>query len=106
MALAPRVLYGTQTANSLAWGLTPFEDQQLAGIIMWVRAGTIYAGTVPRAGDDLDSQAGMGTRRSDVACAYLKRDGWSWAPRSEISTVIPPPSLFAFAGVRQHRPSV
>jgi len=44
MALAPRVLYGAQTATSAAWGLTPLEDQQLAGIIMWVPAGTIYAG--------------------------------------------------------------
>ncbi|RZN36206.1 cytochrome c oxidase assembly protein [Bradyrhizobium sp. Leo121] len=44
MALAPRVLYQQQTAASAAWGLTPLEDQQLAGIIMWVPAGTIYAG--------------------------------------------------------------
>ena len=27
----------------MAWGLTPLEDQQLAGMIMWVPAGTIYA---------------------------------------------------------------
>jgi cytochrome c oxidase assembly factor CtaG len=44
MALAPRVLYQAQTATVSAWGLTPLEDQQLAGIIMWVPAGTIYAG--------------------------------------------------------------
>ncbi|MBO4220940.1 cytochrome c oxidase assembly protein [Bradyrhizobium neotropicale] len=44
MALAPRVLYQQQTTASAAWGLTPLEDQQLAGIIMWVPAGTIYAG--------------------------------------------------------------
>lgn len=44
MALAPRVLYGAQTATAANWGLTPLEDQQLAGIIMWVPAGTIYAG--------------------------------------------------------------
>jgi cytochrome c oxidase assembly factor CtaG len=44
MALAPRVLYHAQTATSAAWGLTPLEDQQLAGLIMWVPAGTIYAG--------------------------------------------------------------
>jgi len=45
MALAPRVLYVAQTATAAAWGLTPLEDQQLAGLIMWVPAGTIYAGT-------------------------------------------------------------
>jgi cytochrome c oxidase assembly factor CtaG len=44
MALAPRVLYGAQTAAAADWGLTPLEDQQLAGLIMWVPAGTIYAG--------------------------------------------------------------
>jgi cytochrome c oxidase assembly factor CtaG len=44
MALAPRVLYGAQTATAAGWGLTPLEDQQLAGLIMWVPAGTIYAG--------------------------------------------------------------
>lgn len=44
MALAPRVLYAAQTAAAAEWGLTPLEDQQLAGIIMWVPAGTIYAG--------------------------------------------------------------
>jgi cytochrome c oxidase assembly factor CtaG len=44
MALAPHVLYEAQTATATAWGLTPLEDQQLAGIIMWVPAGTIYAG--------------------------------------------------------------
>jgi putative membrane protein len=44
MALAPRVLYVAQTATASEWGLTPLEDQQLAGIVMWVPAGTIYAG--------------------------------------------------------------
>jgi cytochrome c oxidase assembly factor CtaG len=44
MALAPRVLYQQQTAAAASWGLTPLEDQQLAGIVMWVPAGTIYAG--------------------------------------------------------------
>jgi putative membrane protein len=44
MALAPHVLYRVQTAGAPAWGLTPLEDQQLAGLVMWVPAGTIYAG--------------------------------------------------------------
>lgn len=44
IALAPRVLYGAQTLQAPAWGLTPLEDQQLAGIVMWVPAGTVYAG--------------------------------------------------------------
>jgi putative membrane protein len=44
MSLAPRVLYVAQTAAASDWGLTPLEDQQLAGLIMWVPAGTVYAG--------------------------------------------------------------
>ncbi|MDB5484990.1 MAG: hypothetical protein JWR29_894 [Tardiphaga sp.] len=44
MALAPRVLYTAQTQAARSWGLTPLEDQQLAGIVMWIPAGTIYAG--------------------------------------------------------------
>jgi putative membrane protein len=44
MALAPRVLYTVQTQHALDWHLTPLEDQQLAGLIMWVPAGTVYAG--------------------------------------------------------------
>jgi putative membrane protein len=44
LVFAPRVLYGAQTALAPEWGLTPLEDQQLAGLIMWVPAGTIYAG--------------------------------------------------------------
>jgi putative membrane protein len=32
-------LYGSSTE---AWGLTPVEDQQLAGLIMWVPAGLAY----------------------------------------------------------------
>jgi cytochrome c oxidase assembly factor CtaG len=44
MTLAPRVLYVAQTRTAAEWGLTPLEDQQLAGIVMWIPAGTIYAG--------------------------------------------------------------
>jgi cytochrome c oxidase assembly factor CtaG len=43
MAVAPRVIYGVQTAHAAAWGLSPLEDQQLAGLVMWIPAGTIYA---------------------------------------------------------------
>ena len=44
VALAPRVLYAEQTLHSADWGLTRLEDQQLAGVVMWVPAGTVYAG--------------------------------------------------------------
>ena len=44
IALAPHVLYRVQTAHALDRGLTALEDQQLAGLVMWIPAGTIYAG--------------------------------------------------------------
>jgi len=37
-----RVWYPAQAAGVAAWGLTPLEDQQLAGLIMWVPAGLLY----------------------------------------------------------------
>jgi putative membrane protein len=43
IALSPQLLYRAQTAFAPEFGLTPMEDQQLAGLVMWVPAGTIYA---------------------------------------------------------------
>jgi putative membrane protein len=43
IALSPRLLYVVQTKDAPAFGLTPLEDQQLGGLIMWVPAGTLYA---------------------------------------------------------------
>jgi len=44
LAFAPNVLFVAQTRYAGEWGMTPLEDQQLAGIIMWVPGGLIYAG--------------------------------------------------------------
>ena len=43
IALSPRLLYVLQTRDAPAFGLTPMEDQQLGGLIMWVPMGTLYA---------------------------------------------------------------
>jgi putative membrane protein len=43
IALARREIYPLQTATSGDWGLTALQDQQLAGLIMWVPAGVVYA---------------------------------------------------------------
>src|SRR5215212_4178441 len=37
-----RVLYPAYSKTSASWGLTPLEDQQLGGLIMWVPAGLVY----------------------------------------------------------------
>jgi len=39
-ALVP--LYAPHFLTTAAWGLTPLEDQQLAGVIMWAPASLIY----------------------------------------------------------------
>ena len=42
ITLTPTVLYPAYENSTAAFGLTPIEDQQLAGLIMWVPAGAIY----------------------------------------------------------------
>ena len=37
-----RVWYPIYSDSTAAWGLTPIEDQQLGGLIMWVPAGIVY----------------------------------------------------------------
>lgn len=43
MALAPRLWYPWYAERTEAWNLTPLQDQQLAGLIMWMPACLIYA---------------------------------------------------------------
>jgi putative membrane protein len=69
MALAPRLLYAPQTGTAAAWGLTPLEDQQLAGIIMWIPAGTVYAGAALFLTTLWIRQASETGRRSDAVRA-------------------------------------
>src|SRR4051812_19403944 len=42
LTFAPRLWYPAYAATAPAWGLTPLEDQQIGGLIMWVPAGLIY----------------------------------------------------------------
>jgi putative membrane protein len=45
IALAPQILHRLQTERAAEWGIAPLQDQQLAGLIMWIPAGLVYAGT-------------------------------------------------------------
>lgn len=36
------IIYPAYRESTTSWGLTPLEDQQLGGLIMWVPAGVIY----------------------------------------------------------------
>ena len=44
LTFAVRPWYTGHYGTTAAWGLTPLEDQQLAGVLMWVPAGIIYLG--------------------------------------------------------------
>jgi cytochrome c oxidase assembly factor CtaG len=42
MTLAPQAWYPAYGATAPLWGLTPLEDQQLAGGSMWIPSGLVY----------------------------------------------------------------
>lgn len=42
LTFSPVVWYPTYGGTTSAWGLTPLEDQQLGGLIMWVPAGVVF----------------------------------------------------------------
>lgn len=42
ITFAPHLLYPIYGGRTAAWGLSPLEDQQLAGLLMWVPAGVLF----------------------------------------------------------------
>lgn len=44
LTFSSAALYPAYVARALSHGLTPLEDQQLGGLIMWIPAGTAYLG--------------------------------------------------------------
>ena len=42
LTLAGTVWYPSYVGLTSSWGLTPLEDQQLGGLIMWIPAGLVY----------------------------------------------------------------
>lgn len=42
LTFAGTPLYAPHLASTLAWGFTPLEDQQAAGLIMWAPAAAVY----------------------------------------------------------------
>ena len=43
LTVAPRPLFAPHALTTLPWGLTPLEDQQLGGLLMWVPGGVAFA---------------------------------------------------------------
>jgi cytochrome c2 len=46
LTLAGRPLYAAYLPTTTAWGLTPLEDQQLGGLLMWIPASLIHLTTL------------------------------------------------------------
>ncbi len=71
ITLAGSVWYPSYAGLTTSWGLTPLEDQQLGGLIMWVPAGLVYviAGLALVAG---------WMREADLRAE--RRDRWELAP--------------------------
>jgi putative membrane protein len=42
LTFAPTVWYPAYSATTQAWGLTPLEDQQIGGLVMWIPGGLVY----------------------------------------------------------------
>lgn len=42
LSFSPSIWYPTIAASAPVWGFAPLEDQQLAGLIMWIPMGFIY----------------------------------------------------------------
>ncbi len=45
LTFAPRPWYPAYSGTTQAWRLTPLQDQQIGGLIMWVPASLVYLGT-------------------------------------------------------------
>ncbi|RWE79837.1 cytochrome c oxidase assembly protein [Mesorhizobium sp.] len=44
LLVSPKLWYPENAFGAALWRLSPLEDQQLAGLVMWVPAGLIYGG--------------------------------------------------------------
>jgi cytochrome c2 len=42
LTFTTKLWYPIYTGTTASWGLTPLEDQQLGGLIMWIPAGVVY----------------------------------------------------------------
>jgi putative membrane protein len=42
ITFSPHVLFNWYVGRTAAWGLEPLQDQQLAGLVMWVPLGVVY----------------------------------------------------------------
>jgi cytochrome c oxidase assembly factor CtaG len=67
LTLSPAILYPAYAAGSGLWGLTPLEDQQLAGAIMWIPPGLLSLATMLALAYAWLAEADRRSRRRDQA---------------------------------------
>lgn len=75
ITFAGTVWYPAYNGLTASWGLTPLEDQQLGGLIMWIPAGLVYiaAGLALFAGWLRESEARVVKRERRAAAAVDAR---------------------------------
>lgn len=59
LTFAPDALYAPHALTTVAWGLSPLDDQRLAGLLMWAPGAAVYlAAALIRVGATLSREAG------------------------------------------------
>jgi putative membrane protein len=76
ITFAQTVLYPAYN-STMTWGLTPLEDQQIGGLIMWVPAGVVYivAGLALCAGWIRESERRVLKREATVLASEVAQQG-------------------------------
>ncbi|MBI1682916.1 cytochrome c oxidase assembly protein [Caulobacter hibisci] len=63
LTFMPRALYAPHALTTIPWGLSPLEDQQLAGLLMWIpAAGAYLAAALVLLGRQLRGMAAVAAR--------------------------------------------
>lgn len=71
---SPAPWYRSHLPTTAAWNLTPLEDQQLAGLIMWVPTGVIYL---------VAGVALFVAWLGEVERRMVQREAWEWSTGRE-----------------------
>ncbi len=77
ITFAGKIWYPAYSTTTSSWGLTPLEDQQLGGLIMWIPAATVYiiAGLALMAGWMRESERRVLRHEKRVAGFKQQPDG-------------------------------
>jgi putative membrane protein len=81
LTFSPSPWYAAYSTTTQAWGLTPLEDQQIGGLIMWVPAGMVYVigGLALLAICIRQSDARVPVRALAAAFAIIAAAGATWS---------------------------